>query len=126
MQRRTLFAAPMDLKNLTLTGPAVPLLEDVAANPTEAGARFDFSRSPSGPGTFVYVSGKAASAGWSIAWLDSTGKTQPLTGALGVYRSPSVSPDGKRLVFSQDNSDISVYDWQRDTTSRLSFTPGFN
>src|ERR1700694_5740402 len=75
MQRGTLFAAPMDLKNLALTGPAVPLLEDVATNPGEADAQFDFSRAPSGPGTFVYVSGKAASAGFSIAWLDSTGKT---------------------------------------------------
>src|SRR5713101_5908534 len=106
MQRRTLFAAPMDLKNLTLTGPAVPLLEDVAANPTEADAQFDFSRAPSGPGTFVYVSGKAASAGWSIAWLDSTGKTQPLKGALGAYFTPSFSPDGKRLAFTLNINDI--------------------
>src|SRR5713101_6867115 len=126
MQRRTLFAAPMDLKDLALTGPAVPLLEDVAANPVEAGARLDFSRSPSGPGTFVYVNGKAASTGWSIAWLDSTGKTQPLKGAPGNYSSPSFSPDGKRLAFTLNRNDISVYDQQRETTSRLSFTPGPN
>jgi hypothetical protein len=124
MQRGTLFAAPMDLKNLALTGPAVPLLEDVTTNPTEADGQFDFSRAPSGPGTFVYVSGKAASGGWSIMWLDSTGKTQPLKG-LGFYSTPSLSPEGERLAFTQTN-DISVYDWQRDTTSRLSFTPGPN
>jgi WD40 repeat protein len=126
MQRGTLFAAPMDLKNLQLTGPAVPLLGDVATNPTEADAQFDFSRAPSGPGTLVYVSGKAASGGWSIAWLDSTGKTQPLKGAPGAYFNPSFSPDGKRLAFTLNINDISVYDWQRDTTSRLSFTPGPN
>ena len=49
MQRGTLLAAPMDLKNPALTGPAVPLLEDVATNPTEADGQFDFSRAPSGP-----------------------------------------------------------------------------
>ena len=57
-------------------------------------------------------------------WLDSTGKTQPLKG-LGFYSTPSLSPEGERLAFTQTN-DISVYDWQRDTTSRLSFTPGPN
>jgi predicted Ser/Thr protein kinase len=122
MQRGTLFAAPMDLKNLALTGPAVPLLDDLATNPTEADAQFDFSQS----GTFVYASGKAASTGWSIAWLDSTGKTQPLKGAPGAYFNPSFSPDGKRLAFSLNINDILVYDWQRDTTSRLTFTPGVN
>ena len=125
MQRGTLFAAPMDLQNLALTGPSVPLLDDVATNPGEADAQFDFSRALSGPGTFVYVSGRT-SAGWSIAWLDSTGKTQPLERARGVYFTPNFSPDGKRLAFSQNNSDISVYDWQRDTVSRLSFIPGVN
>src|ERR1700694_4609878 len=58
MQRGTLFAAPMDLKSLALPGPAVPLLDDVATSATEADAQFDFARAPSGPGTFVYVSGR--------------------------------------------------------------------
>jgi Tol biopolymer transport system component len=126
MQRGTLFAAPMDLDKLVLTGPAVPLLEDVATNPTEADAQFDFSRAPSGPGTFVYVSGKEASADWSIAWLDSTGKTQPLKTIPAQYFTPRFSPDGKRLAFSLNTNDISIYDLQRDTTSRLTFTPGPN
>jgi serine/threonine-protein kinase len=125
MQRGTLFAAPMDLKNLALTGPAVPLLDDVATNPNEADGQFDFSRAPSGPGAFVYVSGKT-SAGWSIAWLDNTGKTQPLKGAPSPYFTPTFSPDGKRLAFSVNLADISIYDWQRDTTSRLTFTAGPN
>src|ERR1700674_1623195 len=126
MQRGTLFAAPMDLKNLALTGPAVPLLDDVGTNPTEADGQFDFSRAPSGPGTFVYVSGRVASAGWSIAWLDSTGKTQPLKTSPAQYFTPRFSPDGKRLAFSLNTNDISIYDLQRDTTSRLTFTPGPN
>jgi Tol biopolymer transport system component len=124
MQHDTLFAAPMDLDKVVLTGPAVPLLQDVATNAIEGTAQFDISGAPSGPGTFVYVSGKAASAGWSIAWLDNTGKTQPLKGALSTYFTPSFSPDGKRLAFSV--GDLSVYDWQRDTMSRLTFTPGVN
>ena len=72
------------------------------------------------------MSGKATNAGFSIAWLDSTGKTQPLKATPGLYYTPSLSPDGKRLAFSQNNVDISVYDWQRDTVSRLSFTTSVN
>jgi protein kinase-like protein/WD40 repeat protein len=126
MQRGTLFAAPMDLDKLALTGPALPLLEDVATNAIEGTARFDISGVPSGSGSFVYVSGSAATTGRSIAWLDSTGKTQPLKATPGAYSTPSLSPDGKRLAFSQNFNDITVYDWQRDTTSRLTFTPGTN
>ena len=57
--------------------------------------------------------------------MDSTGKTQPLLAAPGQYYTPRFSPDGKRLalaVGSERGSDIQVYDWQRDTMTRLTFT----
>jgi Tol biopolymer transport system component len=121
----TLFAAPMDLDKLAVTGPALPLLQDVATNALEGAAQFDISRAPSGPGSFVYVSGSTANKGWSIAWLDGTSKTQPLKAIPAAYVTPSLSPDGKRLAFSLNN-DISIYDLQRDTPSRLSFTQNAN
>jgi serine/threonine-protein kinase len=58
--------------------------------------------------------------------MDSNGKTQPLL-APGQYYSPRLSPDGKRLALaagSARGNDIQVYDWQRDTTTHLTFTGG--
>ena len=84
--------------------------------PNTAGGQFDFSRN----GTFVYLSGKASTGTWTIVWLDSDGKTQPLLAAPGVYYEPRLSPDGKRLAFSS-GTDIEIYDWGRETRTRLTF-----
>jgi Tol biopolymer transport system component len=124
MRQDTLFAAPMDLEKLELTGPSVPVLEEVANIPGLGRAQFDFSQT----GTLVYVSGTGTGAGWSIAWLDSTSKTQPLMATPGRYFSPSFSPDGKRLAITVGGAltrmNLAVYDWQRDTMTRLGSTPG--
>ena len=53
------------------------------------------------------------------------GKTQPLLAKPGVYGRPSLSPDGQRLavdVTEGSGTDIWVYDWQRDTMTRLTFS----
>jgi serine/threonine-protein kinase len=117
----TLFIAPMNLDRLELTGPAVPWLPEVANYPVQAGAQFDFSQG----GAFVFVSGRGLGNGWSMMWLDSQGKVAPLKTEPGFFLAPSFSPDGNHLAFSLglNDGEISVYDWQRDTTSRLSFTP---
>jgi serine/threonine protein kinase len=118
----TLYGAPMDLEKLALTGPEVPLLEDVANNPGSGSSKFDVSPS----GTLIYLSRK--SAVYSIAWLDNAGKTQPLLPTRGQYVTPSLSPDGARLSFGASfiEGDIWIYDWQRDTQQRLTSTPGVN
>jgi len=67
------------------------------------------------------LSGKSSTGTWTIAWLDSTGKTQPLLAAPGMYLDPRFSPDGKRLAFS-NNTDIEIYDWGRQARTRLTFT----
>jgi len=57
--------------------------------------------------------------------MDSSGKTQPLLAAPSQYFAPRFSPDGKRLALAVGpfgHGDIQVYDWQRDTMTRLTFT----
>ena len=56
----TLYAAPMDLKRLELTGSATPVVEEVVTMRIPDSHRLDFSRS----GTLVYVRGKAARQTW--------------------------------------------------------------
>jgi Tol biopolymer transport system component len=114
----------MDVERLDLTGPAVPVLDDVANTPTFGFAAVDAGRS----GTLVYVKGKGSNQ--TLVWLDSTGRTQPLRGVAAEYAFPRrLSPDGKRLAVTvrrDGNTDIWVYDWERDIMNRLTFTPGFN
>jgi len=115
---------PFHPGRLASTGAPAPILEDVSSTQA-AGGDFAFAQN----GTFVYLSGKASQATWSISWVDSSGKTQPLHAPPGRYLTPRFSPDGKRLAFAMDTgkgSDIWVKDLERDTTSRLSFLPGVN
>jgi serine/threonine-protein kinase len=117
----TLFAVGFDLDRLEVRGTPAPLLEDVAGNAGPGGGQFDVARN----GTLVYLSGKFSNAIRPVAWMDSTGKTQPLLAAPGQYLTPRFSPDGNRLALAVGpggGGDIQVYDWQRDTMTRLTFT----
>ncbi len=122
MHQGTLYAAPMNVKRLELTGSATPVVEEVMSDPNFGFAQVDFSRS----GTLVYVRGKPARQ--TLVWLDSTGQTQPLRGTAAEYNgNVRFSPDGKRLVASVTeggNDNLWVYEWERDTMTRLTFTTG--
>jgi len=126
LHQSTLLAVPFDPGRLALAGVPAPILDDVSGS-AGAGGLFAFGGAPSGPGTFVYLAGKAD--GLPISWLDSAGRIQPLHAPPGVYTSLRFSPDGKRLAFSMSSAtgvDIWVKDLDRDTPSRLTFLAGVN
>jgi serine/threonine-protein kinase len=113
-----LFGVGFDPERLEVHGAPIPLLNDLAANPVTGGGQIDFSAA----GTAVYVGGKSAAQAWQVAWLDSSGKMRPLIATPGHYSDPRLSPDGRNLAFAGDGPDIYIYDLERDTTRRLTFT----
>jgi len=116
----TLFAAPFDLDKLEIRGAAVPVVQQVAYSAADGSAQFDFSRN----GTLVYRTGEGTGL-FTVQWLDGRGNMQPLLSKPGAYAHPSLSPDGQRLaldVTEESASDIWVYDHQRDSATRLTFT----
>jgi Tol biopolymer transport system component/tRNA A-37 threonylcarbamoyl transferase component Bud32 len=116
----TLFAVGFDLDRLEVRGTPTPLLENVAGNELVGAGQYDAARN----GTLVYLSGKSSAVTFPVAWMESTGKTHPLLPS-GDYFAPRFSPDGKRLALAvgpPGAGDIEVYDWQRDTMTRLTFT----
>lgn len=115
-----LFGVKFDPQRLEESGAPVPLLNDVAANTTTGGGQFDFSNT----GTFIYTAGKSSAQAWQVAWLDSSGKMQPVLASPGTYGEPRLSPDGRKLAFSDDTGDIYVHDLDRGTTTRLTFRGG--
>jgi len=121
MHLGVLYSAPFDLARLELQGAPAPVLEDVAANPTFGGGQLDFSQA----GTLVYLAGKGAGQTWPVMWLDGAGKMLPLLSTPGAYVLPRFSPDGRRLALTitgGTGTDIYLYDWQRETMTRLTFT----
>ncbi len=118
----SLTAVPFDLDRLEVTGPPAPFLERVVTAFASGSAQFSFSDT----GLFAYVTGESQANSVSISWMDRAGKFQPLPIALGDYVDPQVAPDGKRLsvITSEGGSpDVYVFDWARDTMTRLTFDP---
>jgi Tol biopolymer transport system component/predicted Ser/Thr protein kinase len=119
-----LFAVPFDPTRLELRGAAVPILGDLAADPSTGAGQFSFSGAPSEPGALVYRSGKMSTQGWTVSWLDSSGKTQPMITTPGFWEGLRFSPDGRRLALAQSGGGdrgVYLYDLQRGTMSRVTF-----
>jgi serine/threonine-protein kinase len=71
------FGVGFDAERLEVHGVPTPVLEDVARDPLTGRGQFDFSGAQSGPGTIVYLTGKAPVPGWPIIWLDGAGRPRP-------------------------------------------------
>ncbi|MEO6434607.1 MAG: protein kinase [Tepidisphaeraceae bacterium] len=120
----TLFAVPFDLARLEVTGVAAPVLSGVFASPGLGGSQFSAQFSFSDTGHLVYVNAASGDGKLSIYWMDLEGRLTPLREAPAAYSTPRFSPDGKRLamhVADGKRVDIWVYDWERDTLTRLTF-----
>jgi serine/threonine-protein kinase len=120
VQQGTLFAAPFDLDHLELTGAGVPAVESLLSTNANGSAQLTIADN----GTLAHVSGATVSSAAPIDWLDASGKTTPLRSTPSDWSSPSFSPDGTRLAVDISDGtqvDIWVYDWARDTLSRLTF-----
>ena len=118
MHQGTLFGVRFDADRLEVRGAPSALLNDVAANMATGGGEFDFSAT----GTFVYSAGRSAAQAWQVGWLDRSGSLKPLLSTPGTYTLPRLSPDGRKLSFVGEGQDVYIYDLNRETTSRLTFT----
>ena len=119
----TLFAAPFDLDRLEIAGRPVPVLEGVNGNTGTGSANFAVSNN----GTFVYLSGQTPVDESPILWMDRNGQTTPLRATPANWSNPRFSPDGTKLAVDIAASGVPavwIYDWSRDTATRLTFGSG--
>jgi len=120
----TMFATPFDLTRLEATGPSVPVVESVRSDITTGLGVFAISDD----GTLVYSQGETAGvAGTPIYWMNRSGQTSVLRSAATMWGTPRFSPDGRRIALTvmdvNQNSDIWVYEWDRDIATRITTDP---
>ena len=89
----TLLAAPFDLERLTITGPAVPVVENAYTVNDSGVAGFSLASD----GTLIYLPAVAI-GGRTLTWVDRTGKAEPLPAPAQAYDFPALSPDGRRVA----------------------------
>ena len=120
-----LFAVPFDLGRLETKGEAVPVVDGVlrATIPdvNSGAAHFDVSNA----GLLIYAAGPGVIAGRSLAFIDGRGGIERLNLPPSSYETPRVSPDGKRIAYSNTTgSDRSIYIYDLSSSAsprRLTF-----
>jgi len=119
----SLMAQPFDLGSKTVSGDAVPILEQIRFDPGTSVANFSASTN----GVLVFQHGLGSSGAQQLNWLDITGKR--LSSALEPNTAYSfrLSPDNRfaavSVVDGGGNVDIWIYDLTRSVKSRLTFDP---
>jgi serine/threonine-protein kinase len=119
-----LLAAPFDQDRLELTGPAVPLLEDISVKQWGA---VDMAISESG--TLLYVSGANVAPDQIVRVSRSGGEEIVDPEWTGVFGSLELSPDGARLAVSVAGSDgqhMWVKELPRGPLAKLTFEGTMN
>jgi len=119
------FAMPFDVDRLERTGSPMPVLEGVASSPAAGQAQYHVSDT----GLMVYRPGTVDIEPFPIAWADRSGQLENLLDDRGIYGTPRLAPDGRRLAVSVqrgNNWDVWVYDIERDVSTRLTFENGYD
>jgi serine/threonine-protein kinase len=109
-----LFALAFDADTLTVSGSAVPVAQGLA--PGLHTANYGVAKS----GTLVYLN--APRGELTPVWVDRHGHEEPLDTCN--CRQPAISPDGKRVAFSEVTSGIDILSVPEHRLMRLSFGPG--
>jgi serine/threonine-protein kinase len=117
-------AVAFDLARLEAIGTPTPVLPQIVTLRTGT-AEFDVARN----GTLVYLTGSAAEPVRTLVWVDRHGHEEAIAAAPArAYITPRLSPDGKRLalaILDQDN-DIWLWDFARQTLTRVTSDPGLD
>lgn len=113
-----LYAVPLDIKRLEVTGPPVTVVENVLMSRNTGAAYYSLSAT----GTLAYVPGGAADGERQLVWVDRQGKETPLALPPKSYLYPHLSPDGKHLAMEIEgpSHDFYVYDLARGVMTKMS------
>jgi len=120
----SVFSVPFDLARLSVTGPPVPVSENVVVQGDLGFGHFDVSAG----GTLVFLEGPpSAPVTTSVLLLDRTGNEKPLPVPPGEYFVARFSPDGGRLALTHSEGlrvRIAIYDRARNILTTLTPEPG--
>ncbi len=124
VQGARLMAVRFDPDRLVISGPAVPVVNDLR---TEGGFNFSGQFTFSRDGTLVYVPGRAAAEG-RLVWVDGQGLEETLPFAARIYGDFRISPDGQHVAVTVKDltSDIWIFDLFSGGEQRLTRTGSIN
>jgi Tol biopolymer transport system component len=118
-------AVPFDLESRKVTGTPSRVLEGIVTVDVNGSANYELSRD----GSLAYLPAQSDGLNYEHIWIDRDGNRTSLNLEKEIdnyFNALVPSPDGTRIVGSlaAANDKIWVHDLRRNSTSRLSITPG--
>jgi serine/threonine-protein kinase len=116
-REETVLAVGFDLERLSLTGPHVPVIQNVAVTDHWLS---HFTVAHNGSLAYIRVPGRTREL--RPVFVSKRGQTLPLSTTPRDYHSVSISPDGTRVLFDVwhgHKSDIWIYDMTENTLVRF-------
>jgi len=118
-------AVPFDVEQLKVTGPSVPLIEDIRLDSAGNVPQIAISHD----GTMVYASAGSEFGETPLVWVDRQGLVEPLAVPAHNYFNPRLSPDGKQVAVTVMTEgfkcQVHLYDLSRGALTQLT-TEGSN
>jgi serine/threonine protein kinase len=114
-----LFAVPFNLNKLEVTGPTVPVLDEIFLN-----KGFIPNYSFSNDGTLIYLSGKKGFQKKQLVFLNHNGESQHVLNQLENFRQLSYSPNASKLTVSIDrenNNQLWLIEPDKQTQYQFTF-----
>jgi hypothetical protein len=102
-------AVPFNVRTVSTTGPAVPVLDNIATDAVAIAQN----------GMMIYAStGQLRGGRNSLVWVDRKGNVTPTPHESGLYSYPRISPDGSRIAVGVEQ-DVWVLDVSRPARTPL-------
>jgi eukaryotic-like serine/threonine-protein kinase len=119
VQDGNLMAVGFDPSKLQLAGTPQPVVQGVMQLSNGA-AQYSISAT----GSLAYIPGSAAGANRQLVWVSRNGTEQTLPASPHTYVYPHLSPDGRMVAvsFRDQSSQTWLYDFGRDSMTRLTFS----
>ena len=115
-----LFAVSFNADTLTTLGTPQPILQGLSGDETTGAAHFSIAAD----GTLAYIPGGPGANQRRLFWSDRSGNFTPVNLPPAQYNDVRISPDGSRMAVltgSSGSGDVWVYDFERATSTRLTF-----
>jgi serine/threonine-protein kinase len=118
-QGGSLMAVPFDPRRLAIMGEAVPVVEGVLQSPSTGAAQYSLSAT----GSLIYIPGGVQADQRGLVWVTRNGAEHPVAAPARAYVYPRLSPDGQRVGvgITEEDSQIWLYDFSRETLTRITF-----